>query len=66
MVSELPDEKEDNSKLIIASVNDQLKSVIKKHLPDRDLSSVTVLTPYKITKYDGLFLLPIENITLFC
>ena len=56
MVSEPPEEKESNSQPIITSVNDQLKSVIKQHLTDCDLTSIPVLTPYEITKYDGLFL----------
>ena len=66
MVSEPPEEKESNSQPIITSVNDQLKSVIKQHLTDCDLTSIPVLTPYEITKYDGLFLFSIEKLKALC
>ena len=61
-----PEEKESNSQPIITSVNDQLKSVIKQHLTDCDLTSIPVLTPYEITKYDGLFLFSIEKLKALC
>lgn len=49
-----------------ALLDAQLNPLIRNLLSTEDLTPVTILPPYKITKYDGLFCMQFEELVALC